>query len=337
LHGPRGMCEHCMPTEDKKSRYERELAKWKGKGMSIGAMEALEALKFRVKSQETAHISAAVVDNAAATEFQAYLAKTSFSQQRLGMCYGRFDPTEKESQIRAIYEPPQRGSESTYEMLQGEDSGDISERAAKLATMLELECVGLVISARPRRCILSAKDVIVASKLLSTLNPDARKAFVILLVSMTESGETAFEAYQLSDQAVEMYQNNIFAPEEDQKPNGGRVLMKEKVFVEGKETEKVHTEFFLLNIPIKSMDGGLRISFPVENRDLQPQSTADVKRAVDASSGLAYGKRLADFHLLLFLSSFLDIVTDMPGLTAHVKSGSNDIEEGYRLLIDSMA
>jgi nuclear protein localization protein 4 homolog len=336
-HGPRGMCEHCMPREDVSSRHERELKKWDGRGMSVSVMEAVDALKFRVKAQENAHVSAAVVDNAAAAEFQAYLAKTGFSQQRIGICYGRFDADAKETRVEVIYEPPQRGSPDTYEIVEGEESGDVSERAGKLAALLGLQCVGMVISARPRKCILSAKDVVVAASLLSDLSSTARKSFVVLLVSATESGETSFEAYQLSDQTVEMYDRSIFAAADEQKPNSGRVATKEDVYIEGKETRKVHTEFFLLNIPIKSQDEGiLRVTFPVENRDLQPQVPSDVKAAVQASDAVTYGKRLADFHLLLFLSAFFDMTTDMPGLAAGVAAGSDEVEEGYRLMIDSM-
>jgi nuclear protein localization protein 4 homolog len=338
LHGPKGMCEGCAPAEDRRGRYLREVAKWKGKGMSVAVMEALDALKYKVKPQDEPWVAAAVVDAAAAEEFQSYLAKLGFAQQRIGICYGRYAAEEKETRVEAVYEPVQRGSADTYELVAGDDAGDIGDRASRLAGLLDMRCVGMVVSARARKCILSAKDVVTACSMLAELSEAARKDFVVLLVGVEETGKTSFEAYQISDQAVEMYEAGIFAPLAQQKPNGGRVLTTEDVLVEDKETRKVHTEFFLANIPIKSAEEGkLRVKFPVENRDLQPQGPGDVRAAVAAAGDLPYGRRIADFHLLLFLSAFFDMGTDMPGLAATVKDGKDEVAEGYRLMIDSMA
>lgn len=340
-HGPNGMCEGCMPSEDKRVRYLKQVAKLQGKGMSVAAMEALDALKYKVKPQAEPWVSAAVVDNGAAAEFQQYLARMGFAQQRLGVCYGRYGAEEKETCVEAIYEPVQKGSADTYDIVSGADAGDIGHRAEQLAALLDMRCVGMVASTRGRKCILSAKDVVTACSMIAPLSEPARKDFVVLLVGVEESGETSFEAYQISDQAVEMYEAGIFAPVAEQKPNGGRVTTTEDVLVEGKETRKIHTEFFLMNIPIKSAEEGkLRIKFPVENRELQPQGPGDVKGAVGPAGGgdeLSYGKRLADFHLLLFLSSFFDMNTDMPGLAGAVRDGKDDVDEGYRLMIDAMA
>eukprot|EP00173_Palmaria_palmata_P003046 Plantae.Rhodophyta-Palmaria_palmata.ctg3167.p1 GENE.Plantae.Rhodophyta-Palmaria_palmata.ctg3167~~Plantae.Rhodophyta-Palmaria_palmata.ctg3167.p1 ORF type:complete len:323 (-),score=84.54 Plantae.Rhodophyta-Palmaria_palmata.ctg3167:319-1230(-) len=300
-------------------------------------MEALDALKYKVKPQNDASVSAAVVDSAAAGEFQKYLARTGFSQQRLGICYGRYEEAENETHVEAIFEPVQRGGKDSYDVVTGDDAGDIGARAEKLAALLDMRCVGMVISARERKCILSAKDIVTACAMMADLSEAARKDFVVLLVGKEETGETSFEAYQISDQAVEMFEAGIFADASVQKPNGGKVLAVEDCLVEGKETRKIHSEFFLMNVPIKGKEEGkLRIKFPVENRELTLQGPDGIKACL-SDKELSYGKRLADFHFLLFLTSFFDMETDMPGLCGPIKIGDDEVGEGYRLMIDSMA
>jgi nuclear protein localization protein 4 homolog len=46
---------------------------------------------------------------------------------------------------------------------------------------------------------------------------------------------------------------------------------------------------------------------------------------------------LADFQLLLFLSHTLDIEHDFPALVRSIKDRSVPLDEGYRLLIRSIA
>lgn len=333
-HGPRGMCENCMPREDKRERAEAELRRHGNRGSSIAVIEALEALKFRISPQQDAHASAAAINSDAANAFQAYLAGTAFSQQRIGICYGTVDE-EGATNVHVVYEPPQMGDANGYALVEGDEAGDISQRADQLAELCELRRVGIVISARPRNCILSAMDIVFAAMIAADLPEDLRKAFIIFVVTTAETGETLFEAYQISDLAVEMYQANIFEDLQKQKPNGGRVACKEDVLVEGKDARKVPTEFFLLNVPIKSCDTWLRTAFTVENRDISPQSPSELSKMMSDES-LPYHKRLADFHLLLFLSNVFDMKSDMPGLCASVKQGDS-IDEGFRLMLDNIA
>lgn len=330
----RGMCEHCVPKEDKHARHKAEIRRWQGKGSSLAVMEALEALKTKISPQANAHAAAAAVNNDAAQAFQAYLATTGFSQQRMGYCYGSVDE-DNNTVVHTIYEPPQCGDASSYTVVEGEEAGDISDRANKVAELLGMNFVGIAFSAGPRKSILSGKDVVFAARMASQLSPELQQAFVVLIVTTTEAGETVFEAYQISDLAMELYNEDIFEEISKQKPNGGRVMCKSDVLVEGKDARKVHTEFFLLNIPIKSSESWIRTVFPVENRDVAPQSPADMKRIIDDET-IPYEKRLADFHLLLFLSNIFDMKSDMPALCTAVKDGG-EIDEGFRLMIENMA
>ena len=327
-----GMCEHCAPKEDKHARYKAELAKWKGRGMSLAVMEALEALKPKIKPQEEAHATAVCVDSAAGHAFQAYLGMSGFSQHRFGLCYGKVS-AEKEVEVHLIYEPPQAGDSDAYAL---NDDLEDRTRADKLAKMLGFSLVGIVFSARQRKAVLAGRDVVVAARIASTLGEEERKTFIIIKVGVvSDGGETAFESYQISDLAHELYaQGDVFAPEAEQKANSGKVACAREVIIEGRDARKIHTEFFLNNVPIRALDSWLRCEFPVENRELRPQRGADI--AACTSGNAPYWKRIADFHLLLYLTGTFGIDTDMPSIVAAILA-KEEIEEGYKLMIQTMA
>jgi hypothetical protein len=46
---------------------------------------------------------------------------------------------------------------------------------------------------------------------------------------------------------------------------------------------------------------------------------------------------LADFHLLLYLSNFLDVQHDLPAVCRSIKDRTVPLDEGYILLIRSLA
>lgn len=76
-------------------------------------------------------------------------------------------------------------------------------------------------------------------------------------------------------------------------------------------------------------------TFPIENR--APLATLQaLKTHLERHRNKPYVKRIADFHLLLLLSNFLDINTDVPQLTEAIRT-EGPVPEGYQLIIESMA
>lgn len=363
LHGPRGMCARCAPKEDAEERLKKIEKEWAGgRGSSVGVMEAREALVPSVKVEKGGFLTVKV-DKGAGFGFQDYLAKVGFGQQRLGVLYGGLKEGGKEEEqgrvveVEVVYEPRQFGDGDSYDAkgfggekegkengdggMEGVESGEDRsvkeerDRVYKLNELLGLEQVGIVISARPRKCLLSGKDIVVAAQEAVRLG---KETFVILLMSLADDGKTMFEAYQLSKQVLALYKNGFFAPAHEQKPNKGRVLLKKPVLIEGKEVKKVYTEFFLVNAPIQSMQGRFRSKFPVENRELDPQNSEAVKLVTKGDSDIPYWKRVSDWHFLLFLGRILDMNTDMPAFVRPVLEQREfaQQEEGFQLMIDAI-
>lgn len=73
----------------------------------------------------------------------------------------------------------------------------------------------------------------------------------------------------------------------------------------------------------------------MENRIILP-TEKDLKSHLEKARGLnPYSKRLADFHLLLFLSHILDPMSDLPILAEAVRI-NGPVPEGYQLIIESL-
>ena len=109
---------------------------------------------------------------------------------------------------------------------------------------------------------------------------------------------------------------------------------KTPVILTGKEVEEVDNHFFLCPVNILDHQGSLKCGFPVENR-LLTQGKADLKKALTLDRAAVYNKKLADFHLLLYLAGKLER-NDLMTICSCIRSGEA-ILEGYRFLIDSIA
>ncbi|PPD77430.1 hypothetical protein GOBAR_DD25643 [Gossypium barbadense] len=81
--------------------------------------------------------------------------------------------------------------------------------------------------------------------------------------------------------------------------------------------------------------GPLSSTFPIENRN-NLATMRTLKNHLDRTKSLPFVKRIADFHLLLFLAMSHGLGSDVPAL-AECVSTETAVPEGYQLLIESMA
>jgi nuclear protein localization protein 4 len=145
------------------------------------------------------------------------------------------------------------------------------------------------------------------------------------------------EAFQVSDQAIEMLDRGIVAEEQKSRK---RIVTTEDCVIDHKETRDLPVDLFVLPIAIRSHEGPFRTLFPVENRLLAGAPT-DFDAALSAGAG-SLVKTVSDFHLLLSLSDFLDINADMPDICRAVAEGSDDVINperagGYLQILAAMA
>lgn len=305
-----------------------------GKKMTV---EDLVARQTVVECQETAHCTGASFDRNAANAFQLYIAHTlNFAVGRCGFLFGTCDEETGKVDVQLIYEPEQDSSPQGFTP-QWDESEEL-RTAEFVAEHLGYKRVGFVFAVnakeRGEEYTISADEL----RLMAKLQSEGGKHFVFALVAEmeTEDGQAAvnFEAFQLSDQCVKMYNDGFFVDGEN--PAAVKLKPNAEVVVLRKEVEEVDCQLFLVPVPILDHEGPLKASFPVENR-LIGQTNSDLKAALQKNQNKPFVERLADFHLLLYLarSSSLD-VSDVMLLADAVRSGQN-VQDGYRLIIESLA
>lgn len=339
--------------EVRRQQKQRQFMERRGlgslRGMTVDYLEWLDAQHYRLRSQDESPCSQCSIDRSAADAFQSYMSRIHDSQMRYGILYGYVVPDKGLVQVEVIFEPPQAGDTERYRPLP--ESEQAIREADVLAHNLGMRRVGWIFAhrAQGRTHALHARDVAYAAKLqletaadqrselesgdISGAQIDWSRYFVTIAVSIQSDGRRHFEAYQLSDQCLVMASAGILMPVSD----SGEIHTLDEVVVEGARTNRVDTDFFLVLVPIRDHQGWLRTAFPIENREVEPQSIADVHRVLESGYG-KFTERLADFHLLLFLSRILGIESDMPLLANAVveKRDLEPAEAGYQVLIESL-
>ncbi|KAK9826206.1 hypothetical protein WJX81_008221 [Elliptochloris bilobata] len=304
-------------------------------------VEELIAKQTRIERQETPHCASVSFERHAANAFQRYVAGAlNFSIKRGGLLYGSMGEGGH-VRVDAIYEPAQEGSADSLRLERGTEQ---ETRADFIAERLGLQKVGWIFtqSTKARDFIISGEEAAQMAAVQADMGETAVTAVVSLAPSEDGGSEAHFEAFQVSDQAVRLWQEGWF--QEQAEPSGVLPLRNPKepgakapVIVAGKDVAEVDTDYLLLPVSIRDHEGPLGASFPIENR-LLPQGKAELRQHLQRAAGKPYAARLADFHLLLYLAQQpgLEAASDLAVLVDAVHAGAA-VPEGYQLIIDSLA
>ena len=334
-----------------------------------------EAYNFKIKRQDKSFVGGGGVklESGAVDDFQSYLRRFSFMQQRFGWLYGRFEdePEEEDTEmeeenhsawgarlykepvkkkrmnkqviVEAIYEPPQRPDTSAAEGFEILDDPD-EENVEALSQMLGLTKVGWIVGHPPREkgFQLSNAEVIMAAELqLESAGGIEPTPFVTVRVTVDDDGNVVVEAFQVSLQCMEMVAEEAL----EVGPNPGFCYVNDTftAIQEGKPSATVENNFFLTVVPIHRHQSEMFVNmFPRANRaydDRGGQTHEEMKRQLSKSgqAGWTFVDLLSDFALLLYLCKFLDLNSDMINICESVKNRDTPLDDGYKIIISSMA
>jgi len=340
--GPETVEDTFTPLLDRLDRADRIKYLYKKHGPKYRTNEVIsleEESKYLIRAQKMLRSLSLSVDLEAAGNFQKYVVgELDFEQHRFGVMYGRVDEGGHVF-CDAIYEPPQEGNDDVYKLLPDPQAQTVE----LVAACLGLRRVGIVFTARSRKCILSSEDMEQACALQLELEQQhgfdfARSTCAAVITRNDTTGSIIFEAYEVSDLAMDMYRRNLF--KKPSHSNRAYSRTTESVLVERKDTTKVDNDFFINTVPIKTHTSPLfenrQTPFPVANRPTQEQNALEVKHLLKCHEDLPFPLQLRDFHLLVFLGTILDPISDIPALCAAVVEGSEP-KAGHRELIECFA
>ncbi|KAJ0395411.1 hypothetical protein P43SY_003835 [Pythium insidiosum] len=303
---------------------------------TLGEFMRMDAqFEFKISAQKAPHVSKVILDGPSCNDFQSYLRQFAFQQSRCGWLYGSVDEETKEVTVDFIYEPPQEGDLYGFEVFDDPHADKVDAVAAALGR----EKVGWVFSHPPREeesFHFSAREVLLAAQLQADAGGKG-SLFVTLKVTLDKEGQASFEAFQVSDQCVDMYGAGALQ-EHESDPKACAVHPTFTALVEAKPSPVVDTNFFLCVVPVTMHDSALRCEFPKLHREGSLRTRDALRAQLTKYRSEDYVKRISDFQLLVFLADFLDAATDIPSICQSVRDPSAvPLGLGYPLLIDSVA
>eukprot|EP00308_Calcidiscus_leptoporus_P012219 CAMPEP_0119354118 /NCGR_PEP_ID=MMETSP1334-20130426/3174_1 /TAXON_ID=127549 /ORGANISM="Calcidiscus leptoporus, Strain RCC1130" /LENGTH=438 /DNA_ID=CAMNT_0007367587 /DNA_START=64 /DNA_END=1380 /DNA_ORIENTATION=- len=306
--------------------------------------------EFQLGKPPEPHCHYVQVDPAASQAFINFMIVCGFGSKRLGVLYGKWtedDEGKAGVQVHAVYEPKQESTSDDIVLLDNEAA---DHKVAALATMLGLHCVGVIIAHPARQYAFSVNEIKLAARYHSqALEADADKGKLFVTMKARPvledekdiEGIATMEAYQLTDQAVELCSRDAFY-ESKTDPRVAKTAADCCFIIDKKEQRKATMEPFVARVfdiarPFASFLGS---GFAIENRPTEPQSSQSLTNYVRQRRDRRepFLKTVSDLHLLLFLSNLLDMQADMPVLCSKVVEGTPADElDGFQMMINCYA
>lgn len=314
------------------------------KAWTLNEFVALDSqFEFKLKRQEESICRQVSLDVPSISDFQAYLQRFAFQRKRFGILYGQFleEDGKKMARVEAIYEPPQQPDQEAAEGFEQLDD-PLEETVEQIASLCGLRKVGWIFGHAPRQgLVMTAAEIIMAAELqLEAAGGVEETPFCTIKVTTGEDGNVSVEAFQVSQQCMAMVAEEALEIGTDES-----VCQVNETFTaiqEGKGSKTVENSFFLTVVPIVQHTSETFVAqFPRMNRDLDDRkpSKDELKRQLSKSGtqGWTFMDLLADFNLLIFLASFLDVNADLPKICQSVVNREIPLEDGYKIIIASVA
>ena len=209
--------------------------------------------------------------------------------------------------------------------------------------MLGLERVGWCFSRKAHKSYALSGDDVSRAALLQ--HEFGERFVTIALLVKEKKGTMQFEAFQVSDQAVELASQGALEGSPPRKAD--TVALGTPVIVEAAEVREAATAFFTVATAVTSHESKLgRASFPPSNRVAEPVGQESLRRYVLEGTGAPWVQQFADFHLLFYLVTAagweLNEMATITGPVALYMNGAAAAEipaipEGYPLMLNAIA
>ena len=324
---------------------------------------------FKIQRQEKAVCEGVSLDRELCRDFQQYVRQIGFQKtRRCAWLYGKYveklakskvdeqagpavdsfgrplkvrvrmpgagGQTTTQVHVDCSYEPPQRCTADTIELLEDPHEDLVN----KVAENLGLTRVGFMFShpgPREEGFHFAANEVILCAENQLLAGDDKMQSpFVTVKVSLDENDMADFQAYQMSKQCLELVAEGalIHDPAE---PRGCLVHDTFSCLVAAKEVSRVDNDYFLANVPIMDHTSDLGNRFIQASRfgghEWNVSRLGSYMQSVKSEPLL---KRISDFQVLLLSAKVLD----PQSMSAICKSVANkeELEDGYATIMESL-